>query len=187
MPNWVFNSVQITDSPEKIFDIVALLAKPYESRHAGMAWNEEKKTFEHSGERFMVEEVFSFWNIKKPDDLESYFTVANSENMHKEGNWYNWNVLNWGTKWEACNPEIIEHEHDLVLYRFDTAWSPPLPAIKALSEQFPSAKITIEYQEEGGWGGVYTFRGGEVVMSSEYDAPPYEEDEDEEMELSRQA
>jgi hypothetical protein len=58
---------------------------------------------------------------------------------------------------------------DHLLYRFDTAWSPPVPAIHNLSLQYPNLNFDLSYEEEQGWGGEITFKNGEVVDQSEYE------------------
>ena len=93
--------------------------------------------------------------------------------------WYNWNVVNWGTKWDVAVSEDNEHsdtyiegptengENLVVYYNFNTAWSPPVPALAKLSAQYPSLLFTLSYEEETGWGGEMELLRGEVI--SEYD------------------
>ena len=39
--------------------------------------------------------------------------------------WYEWNISNWGTKWDA-QPFDINWEDDCVTFQLETAWSPPI-------------------------------------------------------------
>lgn len=59
--------------------------------------------------------------------------------------WYEWALVNWGTKWNALNfsasPGIGEIE-------FQTAWSHPLPVIEALSRKYPDALLHVQYADE---------------------------------------
>lgn len=57
--------------------------------------------------------------------------------------WYQWNIVNWGTKWNAYNTLVFD-EH----VSFETAWSHPFPVIRALSQLFPEVKITVKYADE---------------------------------------
>ena len=89
--------------------------------------------------------------------------------------WYNWNVANWGTKWNCSevwsdrvdNGQTIEGETS---YNFDTAWSPAEPVVAALAKQFPTLSITHRYCEGGmGFAGQVVYLNGEEVARDEYD------------------
>ena len=41
-------------------------------------------------------------------------------------NWYDWNIANWGTKWDACESEIGNNDINFFSVSFQTAWSPPI-------------------------------------------------------------
>lgn len=70
----------------------------------------------------------------------------------------------WGTKWDL--EENLQREVAALLMEagcafFDTAWSPPLAAIDALSKRFPGATFQLIYCEMGMFfAGVATFMGG---------------------------
>jgi hypothetical protein len=91
----------------------------------------------------------------------------------EKGSWYGWRIANWGTKWDIDEKEQREVA-DMLLSEsadftaaFDTAWSPPLQAIAALSEKFPDDKFILEYLEQGiGFCGTAQISKG---VSVEYD------------------
>jgi hypothetical protein len=85
-------------------------------------------------------------------------------------NWYNWNVSNWGTKWNACRCELTRSEQKLV-YNFDTAWAPPMPVIEKFAEKFSAVDFTFSYHEEQGWGGNLEVAKGALVKHDQYDIP----------------
>lgn len=92
-------------------------------------------------------------------------TVAKrAELIEKYGpllDWYNWNIENWGTKWNAYN---IERRDDETL-KFETAWAMPEPVIVALSKKFPDVEINVQYADEN-WGhnyGAVTYKNGELI------------------------
>lgn len=92
----------------------------------------------------------------------------NNIKLYGHKSWYNWSVANWGTKWNAAEAQIVKRDEKKVAFRFDTAWSPPIPVIKTLGEQFPKAKITLRYYEHGaGFKGELVMKGGEVVSEME--------------------
>ena len=71
-------------------------------------------------------------------------------------NWYQWNIENYGCKWD-CNgilEESMSGEGELY-YTFDSPWSPPLEWLKQASAKFPKLKFKLDYREDGmgymGW------------------------------------
>lgn len=58
--------------------------------------------------------------------------------------WYEWNIQNWGTKWNAYDTDVISDTE----VRFDTAWSHPLPVIEELVKRFPEDNLEIKYADE---------------------------------------
>jgi hypothetical protein len=180
MPNWVFNSLSISGDKDDIAKVKAQLNQAYERQHD--SWNPETKQMEISTAKY-DNPVFAFWNIVRPTDLESYlkqpdYSLPLEEQLKFQGNdWYSWNIRNWGTKWDVGIHNQDEYpETDLqidmpdhLIYSFNTAWSPPFPAIDNLSKQYPNLTLDLEYQEEQGWGGEITFKNGEVVDQKEYE------------------
>jgi len=174
MPNWVYNTLSIEGSEEEIAKVKAQLGMPIQKRYA-----EDKEVSNYSNP------IISFWNIIAPPDdkLDEYFGTHGYANGEKQGqteyNWYNFNNTKWGTKWDIAvrdseqhSDTSLEEEHATVLrYRFNTAWSPPLPVIEELSLQYPKLEITLEYEEEQGWGGeiLWTEEGSSIIR--EYDIP----------------
>ena len=94
--------------------------------------------------------------------------------------WYEWRIQNWGTKWDAsfsepfgalgaeeANPELsvqalgLTESDQVAIYKFDTAWSPPMPVIEQASEQFPELRFTLRFAEVGnGYAGEVTYQVG---------------------------
>ena len=88
--------------------------------------------------------------------------------------WYNWNVANWGTKWnclEVWHDRTTEQITEVgnTSYNFDTAWSPSEPVIAALAEKFPTLTITHRYCEGGmAYAGQVIYLNGEEISRDEY-------------------
>ena len=180
MPNWVFNHLTIEGSEGDIAKVKAQLNKPFTKQ-----FNlEDKEQVLYSNP------VIAFWNIIAPpeDKLDEYFGVHGYSDGGKKGdteyNWYNFNKNKWGTKWdigvadgvEYSETELQEESDTSLHYRFDTAWSPPTPAIQELSKQYPELKITLSYEEESEWGGEIEYLAGEEVSVDEYDSPDSHKD-----------
>jgi hypothetical protein len=71
----------------------------------------------------------------------------------------------WGTKWDLPENEQREVASDLLDHGsafFDTAWSPPMQAIGALSRMFPAVTFQLNYCELGMFfAGTTTYSDGE--------------------------
>ena len=185
MPNWVFNTLTI-QGPRKQLDYIKYeLNKPFTRESEN--WNMETQQME-TKEYSYSNPIFSFWNIISPTDLVAY----NKQPDHKSGesfadmfkgdDWYSWNVRNWGTKWDVSvgddekypDTELIEDmnngEDQWLVYKFNTAWSPPHPVVAKLSKLVPNCVVTLDYEEEQGWGGETEFVNGEETAHSEYES-----------------
>jgi len=98
----------------------------------------------------------------------------------------------WGTKWDLDDKEQRQVANELLERGsafFDTAWSPPIQAIEALSRKFPSIFFQLHYWELGMFfAGTATFQDGECqdechgekvsVMKIACDVFGYEDEED---------
>lgn len=105
--------------------------------------------------------------------------AARLQAQYGHANWYSWACANWGTKWGACNPtgtsgvspleELAAASEDSppraqAEWGFQTAWSPPEPVMKKLSEMFPEVTFTWDcIEEQPSFGGSMTLVAGEVV------------------------
>lgn len=75
---------------------------------------------------------------------------------------YEWCIENWGTKWGFYDVEE-KHTSDKLFYNFFSAWSPPTPVIRKMSEEFPKLTFSLRYYEGGsGFKGAYVAKGGVV-------------------------
>lgn len=88
----------------------------------------------------------------------------------------------WGTKWDLddnVQREVAEELLEIGTAYFDTAWSPPIPALVALSRMFPEVAFRLQYCELGSFfAGTATFQDGEHENESH-------EDESQVMEIAR--
>ena len=107
--------------------------------------------------------------------------------VHGYGNWYDFCVNEWGTKWDvdAYNPIELDSEWDKnnkVTFGFDSAWSPPLGVYAALIEQ--GFAVRGYYYESGmAYCGIYDEDGddyyelGDMSSTEVADTLPSELDE----------
>jgi hypothetical protein len=176
MPNWVSNSLTIEGNPSDVIKLKNQVSKPY------IMPVESNGDLSYKVSEMTINNDFSFWNIIAPTDLDEYVKqpwIGDVENRVANPNsWYNWNIDNWGVKWDTTNPQLedeVENGDNLVLvYSFETAWGVPNEALIELSRQFPSLLLTNEYQEETGWGGETEYLRGKITAESEYNWMCYE-------------
>ena len=162
MPNWTDNSVSAHGTTEQIENFMAWLNEPMVLEYEWTNFpnedgtpNIEKRTEKIDG--------FSFHKIVPvPKEIYGeYWSVSGSTKGKQYGNtssnWYEWNVANWGTKWDAKDGEVQEPftvgDLTSVTITFITAWSPPLPVFIALTNMFPDLTFSISYTGEEGWFG----------------------------------
>ena len=179
MPNWCFNSLSIEGSAEDISAIKKQVNQPFQRQHD--QWNPATGQMELQ-DTLYPNPIFAFWNIVAPTDMAIYNLQKDPNHDDsvidfKGNNWYDWNVRNWGTKWDVAvsykeeypETELMEESETSLAYRFNTAWSPPLPAIEALSAQYPDVEFNLSFEEETGWGGEYLFVNGQGSEIESYD------------------
>jgi hypothetical protein len=77
--------------------------------------------------------------------------------------WYNWQIENWGTKWNAYEQVQIEN-----VIEFQTAWSTPFALLVNLSLMFPEVTFEVRFADEdfGHNVGEYTLLGGDEMDSN---------------------
>jgi hypothetical protein len=73
-----------------------------------------------------------------------------AENLEKHGygNWYDFQVAHWGTKWDVeCQDVQVEDDGLSVSTYFDSAWSPPMGIAEELMNR--GFEVTLHYYESG--------------------------------------
>lgn len=183
MPNWVYNGLTIEGKPESVKKLMEQMNSPFVRVHD--QWNVKTQQMEKQQVTY-PNPVFAFWNIIKPTDMEAYDGPQPKTDSLAEAltfssdHWYDWNVRNWGTKWDVAisstetypNTTIedtVNGDNHVVHYNFETAWSRPMTALLNLSEQYPDLLFTLSYEEETGWGGECEILRGTVISESMYD------------------
>jgi hypothetical protein len=182
MPNWCYNYLSVDGPADEIAKLKTKLNQPFTKMHD--QWNPATGKMELV-ETVYSNPVFAFHNIYNhiEDGVseEEYMKQPDhklGEPIRFDGNhWYDWNVRNWGSKWDVGihdedkypDTEITDESDTSIGYKFNTAWSPPAPAIEKLSAQYPELEITLSFEEETGWGGEIIFIGGQGTEIEAYD------------------
>lgn len=143
MPNYVYNKLTVAGANQVLVGFTRQAAKP--ARPHG-----------HDTE-------LSFLNFVRPAETEMAWYI--------ETGWYDWNIDNWGCKWDAGRVEILEKSERKIVYYFITAWAPPEMVFTAMAEQHPALELLLEYEEEQGWGGELIGKNGIAVEGKKWDEP----------------
>lgn len=77
--------------------------------------------------------------------------------------WYNWQIENWGTKWNAYEQVQVEN-----VIEFQTAWSTPYKLFINLSKMFPEVTFEVRFADEDfGYNvGEFSLLGGVEVSTN---------------------
>jgi Ferredoxin-like domain in Api92-like protein len=94
------------------------------------------------------------------EDQRAAHEAQQASNIEKYGykDWYDWNVANWGTKWDVSFDSIEREDANTVRGSFDSAWAPPVRAYETLCAM--GFAIEAYYNEPGmcfcgKWTGFY--------------------------------
>lgn len=168
MPNWVENEITITGDKTVLSQIKEQLARKvfYFTNHS---------TYEDTGRvdlQPINDNPFSFYNIvsplvdgREPDDFD----------------WYNWNLANWGVKWDSHQALLANETDNELFYTFSTAWSDPDIVLVTLSKLFPDVEIVNRWTEEQGFGEENLYENGTRTVLDKWDIPEYTEEEEDEI------
>jgi hypothetical protein len=171
MANWVYTSVSVSGKAEdlKKFLEKAATERPYADGNTPTQIEYET----HNG--------FSFWNFVQPPkeavDSGEYFGTHGWKGGERVGNskfnWYEWNIENWGTKWDAgdVSVETISDDSTSVSISFQTAWDVATPVFRAMVKQHPELEFSFSSEEEQGWGVEHESQDGELVETDSWDIP----------------
>ena len=133
MPNHCSNRIEISGEPKDVKIVKKFLKS-------------EERIFDINNIRPMPKELEDTNSpTREPDSFES----RRLRKLYGVDNWYEWTKNKWGTKWNSYNIEIDNEDDEFIVYKFDTAWSPPEPVIFALRNKFPDVGITAFFDEPG--------------------------------------
>ena len=182
MPNWVYNKVEISGSKTDLLEFANKAKQQHETNYLSDTWiknadgnnvkNEDRKNEKNISEPCDL----SFWNFVSPKqellDTNEYW----GREDFPEGCWYQWNIDNWGVKWDTSGSSletILDKlgETDTIIYRYDTAWGIPYPAMEAMVEQHPNLEFQFYCEEEQGWGAEFLGVEGELNETRSWEIP----------------
>ena len=175
MPNWVYNGLTAQGPHDSVNKLKAQMNTPfvdYIETNGDLVYDIKQIKYSNP--------IFSFRNIIAPTDLEAYKAPPSFYDRENDNSWYNWNIRNWGTKWDVAvsnesqySDTYMEETEDewtaSVFYNFNTAWGIPEAALVNLSSQYPDLLFTLSYEEETGWGGEMELLRGTIISHNEYE------------------
>ena len=128
MPNWCSNTVTITGDKEQIDKFEAFLKEK-----EGSDWFD-----------FFLPTPVELTEVDSPNRDEK--SAESLVEKYGASDWYEWNVSNWGTKWN-CSAEDWSRDGDSISFWFDSAWSPPTGLYEYITQQ--DFDVEAYYLEEG--------------------------------------
>ena len=142
MPNWCSNRVSFysddTSALEKLKNIFES-DEPFNSLVPAPDW---KNTPNDKGELPVLREM-------KDTEGRVIHTTYDFPDGKNDDRWYDWNICNWGTKWEIDKGSCDHLDENSFECEFETAWSPPEGIFYALRQLFPDVDVTWFYDEPG--------------------------------------
>ena len=94
------------------------------------------------------EKIEQLWNRAQESKGLLHAMVPMPEDQAE--NWYEWNINEWGTKWDVEIDELeYDDENGAIIGSFQSAWSPPTEAMRQYQEKNSDVHIELIYEEEG--------------------------------------
>ena len=144
MPNWCNNRVNLSDNgnTEQFDRLVKILdgPNPFNEIFPSPDWNNIPN---EDGELPVRKE------FKNPNGEVSFVTMEFPKSGKNDDRWYDWNIQNWGTKWDMCDKHTAEIDEGWAEFGFMTAWSPAYGIFDKIKEDFPDVGISWFYDEPG--------------------------------------
>ncbi len=137
MPNWCNNSVTLRHKDPE------MIQRAYDALLKGELLNEFIPC-----PKELTETVAGHCGDGYAQDLNQYKMELNVKYFGYK-DWYDWNVANWGTKWDVGgNDGVVDRINDNELgASFDSAWAPPVAAYERLCAL--GFEIKAYYNEPG--------------------------------------
>lgn len=129
-------------------------------------WCQNVATISHED----IEKIDAIENVLNKDsenaDNSGLFQMLRPRPADQEENWYDWNINNWGTKWEASVYDFERLDDNSIRINFDTAWGPCTTLYEYLDVE--GYEVDAVYNEEGmAFCGRYAFGSDEYYDYSQ--------------------
>ena len=141
MPNWCHNRVSFySDNEEQLKELYDIFSKdnPFQRIKPAPDW---KNTPNENGDLPIKKE-----HRNQNGDL--IWTSYDFPDGKNDDRWYDWNVNNWGTKWDV-ETHCDEFDQNNFECEFETAWSPAEGIYYEIVDKYPDVDVTWFYDEPG--------------------------------------
>lgn len=152
MPNWTTNYVTFEGSKKKIIELKELFA----SDDKAFDFNKILPMPEDS-ENFQATGSFSM-DTNQGDLSDEEFIEKKVDNPT---NWYYWSIKNWGTKWNAVDPNLDIDNECKLKYSFRTAWDAPRGVIQEIYDNRDKIMKDLTYAQ---WTCFHEFEEEENII-----------------------
>jgi hypothetical protein len=131
MPNWCSNGITLRHADPAMID---------------RAMNSKSILMEFLPTPQELVDTVSGW---MGEDKQAAHEAQQAANIEKYGfkDWYDWNVANWGTKWDFEFENKERQDANTLTAAFESAWAPPTSAYEKLMEL--GFEIEAMYYEPG--------------------------------------
>ena len=145
MPNWCSNRVTVSGTEEDISKISDIFSDTKSIFNRIIQSPDWKRLPNEKGQFPKLE------RMKNPKTGEVMWETYNFPDGKNDDRWYEWNITNWGTKWDitAKQVEFNYEDSEQLEMEFETAWSPPEEICYRLREMFQDLTISWFYDEPG--------------------------------------
>ena len=142
MPNWCSNGITLRHADPAMIDRVE-----HPSTDGILS------EFMPTPQELMDTTAGSFGDPERQALLEAQQKANIAKYGYKD--WYDWNIANWGIKWDIDLENVNRVDEYTVTAAFESAWSPPIEAYKKLEEL--GFEVEAFYNEPGiGFAGKYS-------------------------------
>lgn len=182
MPNWIINEVVVTGEPEVVslfrskcfnnendFDFTKIIPSPERLCQLSAPPRYEIDIYLECGDDENLKTEYLKKAKRKLQDISETLATMPQEEIeenirigkirmeeflvHGCLDWYEYQCIHWGTKWNASSTSIYNEEPNELAFTFDTAWSCPYPIFEKIAKIFPLLNIEVKYCDEDVFGG----------------------------------
>lgn len=143
MPNWAYNTLTVRGTKEELEEFDRKFKGHYPRYGGEQTPPDEPEDYTFSAFVPVPAEVLA------KEYSPTYGANRTFGETMTEVCGYNWQVWNWGTKWDVRMSEVEKSEEEYT-YRFDTAWDWPAEWLKRTTILFPHLVFEIASTEESG-------------------------------------
>jgi hypothetical protein len=157
MPNWCYNKLEIEGGVSDLKELNEMMGEGFSLEKIKPTPKEFIAEGKEDDER----------RLTFAEGVKKYGGDSITNRLASLPNWYKWRTTNWGTKWDVTdhkdNNIKLEKTEKGYKTEFYSAWSPPMNALKTLSERLKSLTTVIKYYDEQNFEGQATIKDGNIT------------------------